>query len=34
MMAGCFAGFINSFFLSPIELVKIRLQLQEGKERG
>lgn len=25
MMAGCFAGFVNSFLLSPIELVKVRL---------
>jgi len=28
MWAGCFAGFVNSFVLSPIELVKCRLQLQ------
>ena len=28
MFCGCFAGFINSFVLSPIELVKCRLQLQ------
>jgi len=27
MMAGCFAGFVNSFVLCPIELVKCRLQL-------
>lgn len=27
MTAGCFAGFVNSFVLSPIELVKCRLQL-------
>jgi len=34
MIAGSFAGFVNSFALSPIELVKIRLQLQEGREKG
>ena len=28
MQAGMFAGFINSFVLSPIELVKCRLQIQ------
>lgn len=27
MAAGCFAGVVNSFVLSPIELVKCRLQL-------
>lgn len=35
MLAGCFAGFVNSFVLSPIELVKCRLQLQvESKSRA
>jgi solute carrier family 25 carnitine/acylcarnitine transporter 20/29 len=29
MIAGMFAGFVNSLVLSPIELVKCRLQLQE-----
>ncbi len=28
MKAGMFAGFTNSFVLSPIELVKCRLQIQ------
>lgn len=28
MYSGMFAGFVNSFFLSPIELVKCRLQIQ------
>ncbi len=28
MYAGMFAGFTNSFVLSPIELVKCRLQIQ------
>jgi len=28
MAAGCFAGFMNSFVVSPIELVKCRLQIQ------
>ena len=28
MLAGCFAGFTNSFVVSPIELVKCRLQVQ------
>ena len=27
MQAGMFAGFVNSFVLSPIELVKCRLQI-------
>ena len=35
MISGMFAGFVNSFFLSPIELVKCRLQLQtESRERA
>jgi hypothetical protein len=29
LMAGSFAGFVNSFVLSPIELVKCRLQIQK-----
>ncbi len=28
LYAGMFAGFVNSFVLSPIELVKCRLQIQ------
>ena len=28
MLCGSFAGFVNSIVLSPIELVKCRLQLQ------
>ena len=28
MIAGSFAGVVNSFVLSPIELVKCRLQMQ------
>jgi len=31
MVAGMFAGLVNSFVLSPIELVKCRLQLQTEK---
>ena len=27
VLAGCFAGFVNSFVVSPIELIKCRLQL-------
>ena len=27
IFCGCFAGFVNSFILSPIELIKCRLQL-------
>jgi len=29
MIAGSFAGVVNSFILSPIELVKCRLQMQK-----
>ena len=33
--AGMFAGFVNSFVVSPIELVKCRLQIQiESKENA
>eukprot|EP00842_Homolaphlyctis_polyrhiza_P001980 jgi/Hompol1/2783/HPOL_006161-RA len=28
--AGCISGFVNGFFSSPMELVKIRLQNQDG----
>ena len=28
VFCGMYAGFVNSFFLSPIELVKCRLQVQ------
>lgn len=31
MVAGCFAGFVNSFVVAPIELVKCRLQIQTEK---
>lgn len=33
MYCGMFAGFINSIILSPIELVKCRLQIQSESRR-
>mmetsp|Transcript_11440 Transcript_11440/g.12990 ORF Transcript_11440/g.12990 Transcript_11440/m.12990 type:complete len:95 (+) Transcript_11440:256-540(+) len=32
LLSGMFAGFVNSFVISPVELVKCRLQVQTGKK--
>ena len=31
VLAGCFAGLTNSIIVGPVELVKIKLQLQKGR---
>ena len=32
ILAGSYAGFVNSFVVGPIELVKVTMQMQVGKK--